>query len=132
MTLYGDAKEAQLASVCAGIYHLKPMMVNEKSYWIHASGRHAIWCGPKGWWSIGPIAKAGTLKCFLYTELAVSAPQKASVWQYYSTDGKWHDGQGQVSVSLNDTGPFTKLASEVRIEYQYIKPASFESYNRCI
>ena len=156
MTLYGEAKKAQ--SSRAGIYHLQHMMVNGESYWVHASGEHAIWLSPNGWWSIGEIVRAGTDLCSIYTEDAVSAPQKASDWKYadataeaetgwaknwggnyppvrhmnvigfrtdgildsnrYRTDG-FKCGWSLISVSLQN--------SEVGIEYQYIKPASFVS-----
>ena len=117
MTLYGEAKEEH--SDRAGIYHLAPMMVNGKSYWVHASGEYAIWLSPSGKWSIGPIANAGKNLCYIYTEDAVSVPQKASVWKYVDVDDEWQSGHGLISVSLQK--------SEVGIEYQYIKPASFVS-----
>ena len=78
------------------------MMVNGKSYWVQDSGEYAIWCDPSGDWDIGKIDNAGTDVCSIYTEDAVSVPQKASVWKYFDFDGKWKSGQGLVSVSLQN------------------------------
>ena len=106
MTLYRDAKKVQ--SAFEGVYNLSPMMVNGKSYWIHASGDKAIWFSPDGWllkgggWCIGDIASTGKYFCSIFTRDAVSVPQKASVWKYNDFDGKWKCGQGQVSVSLQN------------------------------
>ena len=103
MTLYGDAKKAYPSK--AGIYHLAPMMVNGKSYWVHASGEHAIWFSPKakGLWIIGEIADAGTTQMAICTYDAVSVPQKASVWKYYkNAKCQWTSGQGLISVSLQN------------------------------
>jgi len=97
VTLYGGAEKKNPAK--AGIYHLAPMTVNGKSYWVHTSGEFAIWCDPSGKWDIGDIADAGTTRSYIYTVDAVSVPQKASVWKYWF-DGKWQSGQGLVSVSL--------------------------------
>ena len=100
MTLYGEAKKGHFAR--AGIYHLAPKMVNEKSYWVHASGEHAIWFDPYGRWIIGDIDDAGKNLGYIHTVDDVSVPQKASVWKYFDVDGKRKFDRCLISVSLQN------------------------------